>query len=73
MSDKWRGLHGPITAAAADAEPEHERLFGSSWMRQAAAVRSDTGINKATYRPWRKPLIERKKETITNGHKTKAH
>jgi hypothetical protein len=24
---KWRGLTGPITAATAEAEPEHERLF----------------------------------------------
>lgn len=27
MSNKWRGLHGPITAAAAEAEPEAQRLF----------------------------------------------
>ncbi len=63
MSNKWRGLHGPITAAAAEREPEHVRLFGPSYtdrMRQHAARRPDSGINKATYRPWRKPTIERK-------------
>jgi hypothetical protein len=27
MSNKWNGLHGPITAADAEAEPEYERLF----------------------------------------------
>ena len=31
MSDKWRGLHGPITADAAEREPEHVRLFGLSF------------------------------------------
>jgi len=64
MSDKWRGLHGPITAAAADAEPLDQRLFGPSYdakLRQHAARQTDSGINKATFRPWKKPMIERSK------------
>jgi len=31
MSNKWRGLHGPITAAIAEAEPDAQRLFGPSF------------------------------------------
>jgi hypothetical protein len=27
MSNKFRGLHGPITKEAAEAEPEDKRLF----------------------------------------------
>jgi hypothetical protein len=27
MFDKWVGLHGPITALAAECEPEAQRLF----------------------------------------------
>ncbi len=64
MSDKWRGLHGPITADAAEREPEHVRLFGPSFdakMHQHAARRQSSGINRATYRPWKKPVIERVK------------
>jgi hypothetical protein len=64
MSNKWRGLHGPITAEAAEREPEAQRLFGPSYdarMRQHAAHRSESGINRATYKPWRKPKIERVK------------
>jgi hypothetical protein len=65
MSNKWRGLHGPITAAAADAEPESDRLFGPSYtarQRQFAARRKPSSpLNKAKYRPWKKPTIERVK------------
>lgn len=62
MSNKWRGLHGPITAAAAEAEPLSERLFGPSYdarQRRYAAQQSESGINRASYRPWKKPTIER--------------
>jgi hypothetical protein len=64
MSNKWRGLHGPITAAMAEAEPESQRLFGPSYdarQRQHAARRQSSGINRATYSPWKKPRIERVK------------
>lgn len=27
MSNKWRGLHGPITAEVAEREPEAQRIF----------------------------------------------
>ena len=66
MSDKWRGLHGPITADAAEAEPLNERLFGPSYdarVRQHPTRRSDSGINRASYQPWKKPRIERVKRT----------
>ena len=62
MSNKWRGLHGPITAA--DAEPEAQRIFGPSYdarMRQHTARRLESGINRASYQPWRKPRIVRAK------------
>jgi hypothetical protein len=64
MSNKWRGLHGPITAADAEREPEAQRLFGPSYaakMRQPAARRQSQGINRASYQPWKKPRIERVK------------
>lgn len=64
MSDKWRGLHGPITAEAAEAEPGHERLFGPSFERRQRELRvqgQQGGINKASYQPWKKPRIERAK------------
>jgi hypothetical protein len=64
MSNKWRGLEKPITAAAAEAEPEHLRLFGPSYdarMRRYAARQQSAGINRATYQPWKKPRIERVK------------
>jgi hypothetical protein len=64
MSNKWRGLHGPITAEAAEREPEAQRLFGPSYeakMRQHAARRQHSGIDREKYRPWRKPRIERVK------------
>ena len=54
MSDKWRGLEKPITAADAEREPEAQRLFGPSYdarQRRRAARRSDTGINRATFAP----------------------
>jgi len=60
----YRELHGSITAAMADAEPLDLRLFGPSHearMRQHAARRSDNGINRASYTPWKKPRIERAK------------
>jgi hypothetical protein len=64
MSNNWIGLERPITAEAAEREPEAQRLFGPSYearMRQHAARRQSSGINRATYQPWRKPRIERVK------------
>lgn len=61
MSNKWTGL-GKITAADAEREPEADRLFGPSYherQRQLGVVQG--GIDKATYRPWKKPMIERVK------------
>jgi hypothetical protein len=61
---KWTGLEKPITAEAAAREPESTRLFGPSYdtkMRQHAARRQSSGINRVTYQPWRKPRIERVK------------
>lgn len=60
----YRDLRGPITAAMAEAEPEAQRLFGPSYdakMRQYVARRQSSGINRAVYRPWKKPTIERVK------------
>ena len=61
----YRDLRGPITAELADAEPEADRLFGPSYtarQRQFAARRKPSSpLNKAKYRPWRKPTIERVK------------
>jgi hypothetical protein len=62
MSTKWYRLHGPITAADAEAEPEAQRLFGSSYdahMCRYAVQCSESQIIRAEYRPWRKPHIER--------------
>jgi len=65
MSNKWRGLHGPITAEAAAAEPLDQQLFGPDFdrrQRQRNARRQSGGINRATYAPWGgKPRIERVK------------
>jgi hypothetical protein len=64
MSNKWRGLEQPITAAAAEAEPEAQRLFGPSYevrQRQHAARRSEGRINRQTYALWKKLRIERVK------------
>jgi hypothetical protein len=64
MSDKWRGLHGPITAALAEAEPEAQRIFGPSYdakVKWHAARRLERTINRASYQPWKKPRIERVK------------
>jgi hypothetical protein len=61
---KWTGLTKPITAAAAEAERIEDRIFGSSYearQRQHAAGRQSQGINRASYRPWKKPTIERVK------------
>ena len=63
MSKKWRGLE-QITAEAAEREPEHVRIFGPSFdarQRRYAAERQQSGINKAKYRPWKKPQIVRPK------------
>ncbi len=60
----YKALHGPITAAMAEAEPIGEQIFGPSYdarMRQFAARRQQSGINRASYRPWKKPTIERVK------------
>ena len=64
MSNKWRGFPGHITAEAAEAEPLSEQLFGPSFearQRQRDARRQSSGINRATYAPWKKPRIERVK------------
>jgi len=64
MSNKWRGFNGPITAAAAEAEPLDQQLFGPSFearQRQIRARSEPDGIDKTTFRPWRKPKIERVK------------
>jgi hypothetical protein len=64
MSNKWLGLTKPITAQDAEREPEAQRLFSPSYdarMRQHAARRQSSGINRATYAPWKKPRIERVK------------
>jgi hypothetical protein len=59
---KWTGLTRQITALDAEAEPEAQRLFGPSYdARQRQLCRQQGGIDKATYRPWRKPKIERAK------------
>jgi hypothetical protein len=64
MSYYFATWHTEITAALADAEPEAQRLFGPSFdakMRQHAARRQSSPLNKATYAPWKKPRIERVK------------
>jgi hypothetical protein len=64
MSNKWRGLTKPISAADAEREPLSDRLFGPSYdarMRRYAAQRPENGINRVTYSPWKKPRIERVK------------
>ena len=59
----YRDLHGPITAASAEAEPEAQRLFGPTFDAKMQWHRrwQSSGINKATYRPWKKPRIQRVK------------
>ena len=60
----YRDLRGPITADAAEREPLDQRLFGPSYdakMRGYAAQRQQSGINRATYQPWKKPRIEQVK------------
>jgi hypothetical protein len=64
MSYYFATWHTEITADAAEREPEAQRIFGPSFearMRQHAARRSDSGINRASYQPWKKPRIERVK------------
>jgi hypothetical protein len=61
---KWRGLHGPIAAADAEAEPEAQRLFGPSYearQRRYAGRRTEHEINRQVSRPWKKPTIEHRK------------
>ena len=60
MSNKWRGLQQPITAELAEREPEHLRLFGTSFRaRRAPAQPQRKPINKAEL--WKKPMIIRPK------------
>jgi len=60
MSNKWAGLNGPITADRAEAEPIEQQLFGPSYDRRQARLRpQSSGIDKTTFKPWRKPTIER--------------
>lgn len=63
MSDKWRGLDQRITAEDAEREPEAQRLFGPTYDARRASVarRQSSGINRATYAPWKKPRIVRVK------------
>lgn len=64
MSNKWRGLHGPITVAAAEAEPLSEQMFGPSYdarQRKLKARQQDSRIDRQTYQPWKKPRMERVK------------
>jgi hypothetical protein len=64
MSYTFRHWRGPITAQDAEREPEAQRLFGPSYdarMRQHAARRQSSGINRQTFKPWRKSKIERVK------------
>ena len=64
MSNKWRGLTKPITAEAAEREPEHLRLFGPSYearQRQLRARGQRKQIDLSSYRPWKKPQIVRVK------------
>jgi hypothetical protein len=64
MSYTFRHWRGPITAEAAEREPEVQRLFGPSFdarQRQFTARRQSQGINRATFQPWKKPRIERVK------------
>jgi hypothetical protein len=64
MSNKWRGLEQPITAEDAEREPEAQRLFGPSYdarQRQLRVGQTKQGVDLTTYRPWRKPTIERVK------------
>jgi hypothetical protein len=64
MSYYFRHWHAAITADDAEAEPEAQRVFGPSYdakMKWHAARRQSQGINRATYRPWKKPMIERVK------------
>lgn len=59
---KWQGLAGPITAEAAEAEPERDRLFGPSddaCVTRRSGHAAGAPIDRATYRPWKKPRIER--------------
>lgn len=65
MSNKWAGLNGPITAADAEAEPIDQRLFGPDFDRRQRAIRARSepdGIDKTTFKPWKKPRIVRSKE-----------
>jgi hypothetical protein len=65
MSNKWRGLEQPITAADAEAEPEAQRLFGPSYdARQRRLNGLHKGINRDVYTPWKKPHIERVKKIV---------
>jgi hypothetical protein len=60
----YRELRGPITVAMADAEPLDQRLFGPSYdarMQRRAPHNQSSGINRASYTPWKKPRIERAK------------
>src|SRR5690242_20113562 len=63
MSNKWRNFPGHISAQDAEREPEADRLFGPSYerrQRQLAARSAAAGIDRASYRPWRKPTIDRR-------------
>jgi hypothetical protein len=59
----YRDIHGPITAADAEAEPPNERLFAAATPAAAPARTPTKRISRTTYRPWKKPMIERTKGT----------
>ena len=64
MSYSFATWHTAITADAAEREPEAQRIFGPSFeakMKWHAARRQSSGINRQTFKPWRKPRIERVK------------
>lgn len=62
--NKWRGFKGVITAAAAESEPDRDRLFGPSYEARQRQLRGQlaNGIDRATFTPWKKPRMERVKE-----------
>ncbi len=63
MSRKWTGLERPITLADAEAELDRDRLFGPGYDARRRALMGDgpSGVDRANYRPWKKPRMERKK------------
>ena len=61
MSSKWTGLTRPITAQAAEAEPEHERLFSRP------ARRPDPDVLALLDRAEAQKRLFRKRESAYEG------